>query len=228
MSALQSCLCALEHLGMTLFLGKPLPHCPHIASLFTFCGVIFHISIIHSVMCGKRGKKCELFCLPSCWLNDRLRRLAGTLMSPCSHVTNTYPYMGTCISFTLFCFDSSLFKWMPCCCCLSLFLYTFEWRSPGTPWHISVLVQLLDPEVFVQLLCSDWGGQMAKFLCCKIFPMSFKGSACILGNLFIHTKTFYFFLSDPWPFSWLIPGWWNKDKTSRQIRVIPMFHSNII
>lgn len=78
-------------------------------------------------MCGKRWKECSLFCLAIYWLSDRLRRLAGTLMSPSLYVTDTHPAMAWCISLTLrqalnLRPDVSLF--MPMLCCFVLILIT--------------------------------------------------------------------------------------------------------
>ena len=90
-----------------------------------FRGVNFHISIIHPAMCEKRRKECVLFCLASYWLSDRLRCLAGALMSPRSYVTDTHPAMAWCISLTLckalnLLLDSSLFISMLCSFCSRL------------------------------------------------------------------------------------------------------------
>jgi len=59
MSALQPCLSVCSSRPCDDFVARQMScSLSFILYLFTFCGVIFHISIIHPAMCGKRQKEC--------------------------------------------------------------------------------------------------------------------------------------------------------------------------
>ena len=169
--------------------GKLLFLCPSFFFfLFTSCGVIFHIVIIHPV-CGKTQEIClsgEHFCVTRA-LNDRY-----------------YPAMPACVVFALcqslhFPLDNTLFWWH----CAPFVHDLIAGPGPNCRvkkfWHTLTLIcpdPPLKSKSVCSLLCFAKGGQMAKFSCCKI-SFYLRCSLELVWSICLPQKGVLIFTYDP-------------------------------